>query len=302
MNLPTSTSATILIVDDQEQNLQLVGTLLSEMGFEVIPAHSGEQAFQRLATHTPDIILLDLLMPDMDGMEVCRRLKADSRWADVPVIFLSAADDKDLIVEAIESGGVDYVTKPFNKAELTTRLRTHLALKQASDHLRNLAEDKDELMGILTHDLANHLVGIQLTTLVLHEKVGEIPPPCARLVEVIKQCTEGMLTFVQEFFANQSAQHLQVQPGPMNIKELLGQAVEKHVAMAANKNITLQLKIPKAPLVAVADSGMMVPMHELMVRASVPASSRMSLKTSVRTKAWLTKARVVFSETPALPR
>lgn len=255
MKNPTTTNATILIVDDQEQCVQIVGTLLTEMGFEVIPAHSGEQAFQRLATTTPDIILLDLLMPEMDGMEVCRQLKAAPRWSHVPVIFLSAADDKDLIVEAIECGGVDYVTKPFNKGELTTRLRMHLALKHANDELRNLAEDKDELLGILTHDLANHLVGIHLNTIVLHEQIHEMPPPTAHLVENIRHCTESMLTFVQQFLANQSAEHLHIQAEPMNIKEMLEHAVEKHVAMAANKNITLQLKLPKNPLIALADPG-----------------------------------------------
>src|SRR4051812_5071913 len=146
MNSTGSPNATILIVDDQEQNLQLVGTVLSMTGYEIIPARSGEEAFQRLAAREPDLILLDLLMPEVDGIEVCRQLKADPRWADLPVIFLSAADDKNLIVEALECGGVDYVTKPFNKAELVTRVRTHLALKQARDQLRELAEDKDELL------------------------------------------------------------------------------------------------------------------------------------------------------------
>ena len=224
---------------------------ISHLRFKI--QHSGEQAFQRLATTTPDIILLDLLMPGMDGKEVCRQLKADPRWSHLPVIFLSAADDKDLIVEAIECGGVDYVTKPFNKAELTTRLRTHLALKQANDELRNLAEDKDELLGILTHDLGNHLVGIQLNTVVLHEQVGGMPPPSAHLVKNIMHCTESMLTFVQEFLANQSAEHMHVQAEPIHIKEMLEQAVEKHAAMASKKNITLQLKLPKKPLVAMAD-------------------------------------------------
>jgi two-component system sensor histidine kinase/response regulator len=221
----------------------------------VIPAHSGEQAFKRLATTTPDIILLDLLMPGMDGMEVCRRLKADARWSRVPVIFLSAADDKDLIVEAIECGGVDYVTKPFNKAELITRLRTHLALKKANDELRNLAEDKEELLGILTHDLANHLAGIQINTLVLQEQASELPPPCPTLVDNISKCTESMLTFVQQFLANQSAEYLQVRIEPMPIKPLLEKAAEKHAAMAAKKEITLELKLPKRSLVAMADAG-----------------------------------------------
>ena len=80
-------------------------------------------------------------MPDMDGFEVCRRIRENPDWAEIPIIFLSSADDKGLIVRALESGGVDYITKPFNHAELVTRVRTHLALKKARDELKQLAED-----------------------------------------------------------------------------------------------------------------------------------------------------------------
>ncbi len=96
-------------------------------------------------------------MPDMDGFEVCRRIREHADWAEIPIIFVSSADDKDLIVRGFESGGVDYITKPFNHAELISRVRTHIALKAARDELKQLAEDKDELLGVLTHDLKNHL-------------------------------------------------------------------------------------------------------------------------------------------------
>lgn len=251
-----STSApSILILDDQEQNLQVVGTVLSMTGYEIIPTSTATQAFKRLEVHTPDLILLDLLMPEMDGMEVCRRLKADARWAEVPVIFLSAADDKNLIVEALECGGVDYVTKPFNKAELLSRVRTHLALKQARDQLLHLAEDKDELLGMLTHDLRNHLTGIQLNATVLHRRSGEMPAECGKLAENIVHSTEGMLAFVDEFLANQSAERLHVQPAPLDIKAMIERAAERHAQMASKKKITLHLKLPKGPLTAMADQG-----------------------------------------------
>ena len=156
-------SGLILVVDDQESNLQVVANLLTSAGYEVVPATSGLQALQRLAARLPDLILLDLLMPGMDGIEVCRRLQAQPEWAALPVIFVSAADDKELIVRALDSGGVDYVTKPFNKAELLSRVRTHLTLKQVREHAERLAEDRHELIGILAHDLKNHLFGIQLS-------------------------------------------------------------------------------------------------------------------------------------------
>lgn len=257
MNSQSPDSATILIVDDQVENLQVVGTVLSMTGYEVISACSGEQAFERLSAKTPDIILLDILMPDMNGMEVCRKIKADERWAGIPVVFLSAADDKNLIVEALECGGVDYVTKPFNKAELLTRVRTHLALKQARDQLLHLAEDKDELLGILTHDLGNHLTGIQLNAALLHRRGSEMSPECGRFVENIVKSTDSMMTFAEEFLANQSAERMQVQVSALDISEILKEAAVRHSAMATWKNITLRLNLPKAPVIALADQGAM---------------------------------------------
>src|SRR5207244_12951935 len=121
-----------------------------------------------------DLILLDLLMPGMDGCEVCGRLREHPEWADIPVIFLSAADDKERVVRAFDSGAVDYITKPFNQAELVSRVRTQLALKNARDRLRQLAEDKDELMGILTHDLKSHLAGIEMSAVVLRNRVAKL--------------------------------------------------------------------------------------------------------------------------------
>src|ERR1051325_2319395 len=131
MNTPFMEMKTgcLLVVDDQEVNIQVVGAVLGKLGFEILPATSGAQALKRLGIRRPDLILLDLLMPDMDGFELCRRIRETPDWVEIPIIFLSSADDKDLIVRAFESGGVDYITKPFNHAELIIRVRTHLDRK-----------------------------------------------------------------------------------------------------------------------------------------------------------------------------
>ena len=164
-------SARILVVDDQPANIQIVGTVLGNLGYEIIPASDGATALKRVALRPPDLILLDLLMPGMGGCEVCRQLKKNPDWKDIPVIFLSAADDKDLIVRALDSGGVDYITKPFNQSELISRVRTQLALKAARDRLKQLAEDKDELLGILAHDLKNYLGGINMSAELLSGQI-----------------------------------------------------------------------------------------------------------------------------------
>ena len=180
-------SARILVVDDQPANIQIVGAVLGNLGYEIIPASDGATALKRVALRPPDLILLDLLMPGMGGCEVCLRLKENPDWKDIPVIFLSAADDKDLIVRALDSGGVDYITKPFNQAELISRVRTQLALKAARDQLKQLAEDKDELLGILAHDLKNYLGGINMSAELMSGQIKRFND------ERLTQLSENML-------------------------------------------------------------------------------------------------------------
>ncbi len=177
-SVPTAVvRATILVVDDQETNVQVVGTLLDTLGFDIVPATSGEQALKRMAARLPDLVLLDVLMPGLDGIETCRRIRAEPSYASVPIIFLSAADDKNLIVEGLESGGADYVTKPFNKAELVSRVRQHLALKQARDELRSLAREREQLLGIIAQDLRMVVTAMQSGVERLHLHLGDAADP-----------------------------------------------------------------------------------------------------------------------------
>jgi two-component system sensor histidine kinase/response regulator len=248
-----TTSGTVLIIDDQAQNLQIIGTVLTMAGYKVICSSSGEAAFDLLSTSTPDLILLDMLMPGMNGFEVCSKLKAKARWADIPIIFLSAVDDKNLIAAALECGGADYVTKPFNKAELLSRVGTHLALKYALEQLRDLVEDKDELLGLLTHDLGNDLLSLHLNAVVLEKQLDTIPELCVPFVVNILRSTEVLAAFVQEFLTNQSAEQIQVRPELLDIRTILEEAVQRYAIVADAKRITLLVKISEQPILAYAD-------------------------------------------------
>jgi two-component system, sensor histidine kinase and response regulator len=232
----------LLVIDDQEVNIQVVGAVLGKLGFEILPATSGAQALKRLAVRRPDLILLDLLMPDMDGFEVCRLIRENPHWIEIPIIFLSSADDKELIVRAFESGGVDYITKPFNHAELISRVRTHVALKAARDELKQLAEDKDELLGVLTHDLKNHLGGMDMSAQMLRDRTEARSDPKLRLMaENISHSSSQMLAFVKEFLANASADHgLSIKPEPVSLKEAAARAVQQHQEAAQRKQLVIQ--------------------------------------------------------------
>ena len=122
----------ILIVDDEPLNLELLEQELEELGFEIVTASSGAEAVEAAAAQSPDVILLDILMPGMDGFEVCRQLKATAGLREIPVLFMTALSDTDDKLRAFEAGGVDYIVKPFQSEEVVARVNTHLQLRGAA--------------------------------------------------------------------------------------------------------------------------------------------------------------------------
>jgi DNA-binding NtrC family response regulator len=141
---PVSAPEEILVVDDTPANLRLLTEFLTQHNYHVRPASNGALALKSVAAKTPDLILLDVSMPDMDGYEVCRRLKADEKSSRIPVIFISAFGDTRQKITGFEAGGIDYITKPFEAEEVLARVRTHLRLRQAEAALRS-AHDTLEL-------------------------------------------------------------------------------------------------------------------------------------------------------------
>ncbi|HSH01468.1 MAG TPA: adenylate/guanylate cyclase domain-containing protein [Anaerolineae bacterium] len=138
--------AEILIVDDTVDNLKLLRDILSQHGYKVRVAYNGALALHSAQLSPPDLILLDINMPDMDGYEVCRRLQAVPSLADIPIVFVSALGDVDNKVEAFRVGGVDYLTKPFQVEEVLVRVRTHLALRERTNRLSRSLQDMAQLL------------------------------------------------------------------------------------------------------------------------------------------------------------
>ncbi len=268
--------ARILVVDDHPANIQVVGGVLGKLGYEIVPASDGKTALRRIAVHLPDLILLDLIMPEMDGCEVCRQLQANPEWRDIPVIFLSAADDKDLIVRALESGGVDYVTKPFHHAELISRVRTQLALKTARDRLVQLAQDKDELLGILAHDLKNHLGGIELSARLLRDRVRLAEAgnaQASQLAENIVRTGGNLLTFVKEFLANAAADHgVSVTLSPQDFSGAAAAAAEQYREAAGQKELTLEVRVLVGDSTVFADATALAQVLDNLVSNAVKFS------------------------------
>ncbi len=153
-NIKKEKKPLILVVDDIVKNLQVIGNSLVETGYDISVAFNGLQAIDTAKLIKPDLILLDVMMPQVDGFEVCRRLKELEETKNIPIIFLTAKNETEDIIRAFELGGVDYITKPFHKAEILARIKTHLDLKFAREELEKKANE----MAIINYRLKKELV------------------------------------------------------------------------------------------------------------------------------------------------
>lgn len=191
----------ILIVDDSEESLKLLSGILIAEGFDVRPADSGELALAAVSVSPPDLILLDMRMPGMNGLEVFRRLKSRPESRDIPVIFLSASHDFEDRLESLESGAVDFLNKPFHREELLARLKTHLELARLRKELeRRVAERTEELQN------ANDQLEIELEA---RRRVEEILRESEHRFRSLADTTpagicvfghEGRLTYASQWF------------------------------------------------------------------------------------------------------
>ncbi len=185
MNRPTPPSSAngkrqteILVVDDAPANLQLLAAMLKERGFKPRPVPSGSLALQAARSSPPDLVLLDINMPDMNGYEVCEQFKADATLADIPILFVSAMHETIDKVRAFGVGGVDYVTKPFQFEEVEARVRAHLEiarqrreLAESYTRLRELEELRDTLVHMIVHDIRNGLNSVRGYLELLHHRI-----------------------------------------------------------------------------------------------------------------------------------
>ncbi len=145
----------ILIVDDVPENIQVLLQILEKEKYRFAIATNGQESFEAIGAEKPDLILLDIVLPNMNGYEICERIKKDPKTEDIPVIFLTVLDETDDIIKGFNLGAVDYITKPFNEYEVIARVKTQLKLRQTQVQLQNMNSTKDRLFSIIAHELRN---------------------------------------------------------------------------------------------------------------------------------------------------
>ena len=251
----------ILVVDDIQTNIQVVGQILNENGYEVMPATSAAQAFERIKTQMPDLILLDFMMPEVNGLEVCRRLKADPATARIPVIFLTASNETEHVVQAFEAGAVDFVTKPFRAAELLARVRTHLELTKARQdleqygkRLHELNEEKNEFLGIVAHDLRSPLSNIISSASMALEDISD-PAQTRDFIDIMHQSAQHMLHLVENLMDVNAIEQgkVKIEIVPCELSEIVRGIVQAYQRKADAKEQELVLTGDEESLIAMTD-------------------------------------------------
>jgi PleD family two-component response regulator len=190
------TNADILIVDDTPANLTVLSAILGKRGYRVRPAINGTLALKAAQKAAPDLILLDVQMPGLDGYEVCRQIKADAQTRAIPVIFISALDDVLDKVEAFQVGGVDYITKPFQIEEVLARVEHQLALHQQRKEIATLLARNEQLIALANDQLRPQLGQIAGWAAALRDN-GD-----STLAEQIHMSAQGLRVALDELLEN----------------------------------------------------------------------------------------------------
>jgi signal transduction histidine kinase len=230
----------ILVVDDNAENLRLLSQVLSRQGYQVRVASSGERALQSVDAHPPDLILLDVMMPEMDGYEVCQQLKARPESRDIPVIFISALHETLDKVRAFAAGGVDYVTKPLAVQEVLARVKTHMALHTFQVQLQQQVAELDAFARTVAHDLKHPLGLIIPYTLLLIDGLATIeehdPQELQGYAEVILKTSRKMSDIIDELLLLASVRTLDdVSIEPLDMADIVAGVRERLASVAAQR-------------------------------------------------------------------
>lgn len=239
---PRKTPDRILIVDDAPDNLLLVQSILEGEGYDIIEASSGPSALEAVAADPPDLILLDVMMPGMDGFEVTARLRTDRELPFIPILLITAYDQPS-VVRGLDSGADDFIRKPVEVDELLARVRSLLRLKHTVDERDEIARQRADFVSRLTHDLRTPLVAAdRMLVLFLQGILGEVPPRMQEALTTMSRSNRNLLAMVNtmlevyRFEAGRKTFSFR----PCDLGQLLAEILQELAPLAAEKSLILK--------------------------------------------------------------
>lgn len=260
MNKASAIKPLIACIDDEVMNLELLKFVIKQIDCDVLPIQHSQEALALLQKNVPDVILLDVMMPHMDGFELCSLIKTKKALKNIPIIFITGMAKTENKIKGFELGGVDYVTKPFNKHELLARIKTHLSLSEAKNKLSKQAAElkkenvlKDRLFSIIGHDLRSPLSAIKMQLDFILR--GIINPKdenfINKTVHNLNATTDEAFNLLDNLlgWAKSESGSLSIIKENVNILKLVEQCVRLQKLALETKNIELQITISENTLV-----------------------------------------------------
>lgn len=267
----------ILIVDDTLKNIQLLGTILKKADYEISVASDGKQALKLLETVTPDLILLDIMMPDIDGYEVCQIIKKDKVLRSIPIIFLTGKTDTSDIVKGFEVGAADYVMKPYKTAELMARVQQQLELKYARDELRSsneelarLNRDKDQFLSIISHDLRSPFQGILgLSGLLKNEFDNFSSEEICNIIDLLDSSLNGVYKLVENLLSWSMVEmgNYKLYALKLNIREVMETQIGLYEIQVKDKNINIVINVEEEMTIITDEQALSTVLRNLISNA-----------------------------------
>ncbi len=240
----------ILIVDDSPLSIELIFELLKESGYDLHSAENGRVALEKLKNENFDLVLLDVMMPYMNGYELCRKIKSTNEISGIPVIFITAKNDNENIINGFEAGAVDYVAKPFNTRELLMRVKTHVELLRSRRELeiaRDMAEEssktKSEFLANMSHEIRTPLYGI--TGMIDLLKTTQLTIMQEEYADIMYSSAKTLLTLINDIldFSKIEAGELQFESTPFSLGKNLYNAIKILQPTAQKKGLNLDFDI-----------------------------------------------------------
>ncbi len=240
---------TILIVEDNPINLKIIQHVLLQAGYHILTAMRGSEAIEAALNHLPDLVLLDVILPDIDGYHVCHLLKESRTTTDIPIIFMTSLTDSDSIVQAFELGAVDYVTKPFKTEEVLARISTHLTLRNLQQGLQHEIRERELLIGdleafahMVAHDLKNpigHVIGFadilkQNRTQITDDEVDDMLQLLTQSAYKMRDIIDGLLLLARVRLEN-------VEVKPVVMKPVIDEVIKQLAPMISEHNAQIEM-------------------------------------------------------------
>ncbi len=243
----------ILVVDDVQSNVLLLKALLGREGFNIIYAMNGAEALEKVKNESPDLILLDVMMPDMDGFEVAGRLKVEPSQAEIPIIFLTVLNDSASVVKGFQLGANDFISKPFRREELLIRVEHQLSLVDArriilrqTEELRKTIAGRDKLYSVIAHDLRSPMASIKMlcNTIMMSIEPGSVPADVFEMLEMANKTSEEVFSLLDNLLKWTKSQlgKLSNVPQPVDVVGLVDGVLEVFRPIAESKSISLALE------------------------------------------------------------